>query len=220
LTITLTIRIKAIAKERTGKVQRWILIHTYLKTTKKKLPDDWRLPNLMESKKLDAYFWTGLYKSEVLLNYFKLEPGYKKQHLVWSHGDYPIKADPMAEYFDRLGPHILPEADFLKTAQRDKAVVSSARTKSNMEQKGLLGLEPGFGPNAERITLTKAGKAKAQEIINRAKKKRLPERPVGQRSFFRRVKVLRGFNQSQKGVRNAKRMDRKKHNGKGERMGF
>jgi hypothetical protein len=89
-----------------------------------------------------------------------------------------------------------------------------------MEQKGLLGLEPGFGPNAERITLTKAGKAKAQEIINRAKKKRLPERPVGQRSFFRRVKVLRGFNQSQKGVRNAKRMDRKKHNGKGERMGF
>ncbi len=54
--------------------------------------------------------------------------------------------------------------------QRDKAVVSYARTKSNMEQKGLLDLEPGFGPNAERITLTEAGKAKAQEIIDRAKK--------------------------------------------------
>jgi len=167
------------AEERIGTTQHWILIHTYLKTTKKKLPDDWKRPRLMESKKLGAFFWRGLYKSEVFLNYFQLERGYKMPQWIWDQGDYPIKVDAMAEYFDGRGQHIssearaagrnYTEADYIRDTQRKKAVASYTRTKANMVKKGLIEVEPGLGPNAERITLTKAGKAKAKEIIESEK---------------------------------------------------
>jgi hypothetical protein len=169
------------AKERIGKIQRWILIHTYQKTTYKKLPDDWKFPPKMEPHDLGAFFWSGLYRAEVLLNYFKLIPARKQPRWVWPRGihEEPLRVNDMAMYFDNGYTSDIDRRDperekKLKKrgeteAMRCKAFVSFSRVKTNMRQKGLIEIEPCLGSNAERITLTKAGKAKAKEIIEREK---------------------------------------------------
>ena len=167
------------AKERIGKIQRWILIHTYLKTTKQELPDDWKFPPKMELQELGALFWSGLFKSEVMLNYFKLTPARKKPQWVWPRGTHeePLRVADMAMYFDNGYTSDIDRRDperekKLKkrgeiAATNSKAFVSYPRVKTNMEQKGLIETGSLHGPNAERITLTKAGMAKAKEIIER-----------------------------------------------------
>ena len=93
------------AKERIGKIQRWILIYSYKKTVKRQLPDDWKLPYRIQSDQFDEPFWKHLYKSEVMLNYFELEPSrHAVARWVWNYGDTPVKVDPMAEYFDGMRP--------------------------------------------------------------------------------------------------------------------
>ena len=169
------------AKERIGKIQRWVLIHTYQKTTEKNLPDDWKLPPKTESQDLGVLFWGGLFQSEVLFNYFKLIPSRKQPRWVWPRGtqEQPSRVDDMAMYFDNGYTSDIDRRDperekKLKkrgeiSATHSKAFVLFLRVKTNMKQKGLIEVEPGCGPNAERITLTKAGKAKAKEIIEREK---------------------------------------------------
>ena len=64
------------AKERLSRLQKWILVHTYLKTVKKQLPHGWGQPhgNFKDKKAV-------LLKAEVMTNFFKLvespvRPGY------------------------------------------------------------------------------------------------------------------------------------------------
>ena len=78
------------AAERIGKLERWILIHAYLKIVKGDLPDDWkktrgqkrgeRLPENIKQRITEALKDSPvyLYKSEILLNYFDLKLSYKE----------------------------------------------------------------------------------------------------------------------------------------------
>jgi len=157
------------AKERIGKIQRWILIYSYKKTVKRQLPDDWKLPYRIQSDQFDEPFWKHLYKSEVMLNYFEIEPSrHAVARWVWNYRDTPVKVDPMAEYFDGMRPSRRSrEHEYRREAKRKKATVSYVRTKATMVNKGLIKVEPGLGPNTDRITLTRAGKMKAKELIER-----------------------------------------------------
>ena len=49
-----------------GKVERWILEHTYLKSNKGQMPGGWK--QIDEEKLKDR-----LYRSEIMLNYYELE---------------------------------------------------------------------------------------------------------------------------------------------------
>ncbi len=56
------------AKERIGKLERWILIHCYLKTVKGELPPSWDL-----SRMDNEFYMKALWKYDVLNHYFNLE---------------------------------------------------------------------------------------------------------------------------------------------------
>jgi hypothetical protein len=66
---------------RLGTLQGWILVHAYLKAVKGALPEGWKMPNTWgrdyESvewgRRYRQHYQDRLLKSEVLLNYYRLE---------------------------------------------------------------------------------------------------------------------------------------------------
>lgn len=145
-------------KLRTGKFEQWILIHTYQKTIKRKLPKKWDLPRWLDSTDDDTY-WKHLYKSEVLRNFFKLEYSEKKPFTEF--------ISTIADYFKGCGF----EDDFSRwvdaqhsEARHNRALATYSRTKNRMVEKGLIRTKLGLGPNAEGIALTIKGRKKAKEF--------------------------------------------------------
>jgi hypothetical protein len=144
----LTLRGEKMAKERLSKLQRWVLIHTYLKTVKGNLPSNWREPQATKfsgsyDKDEEKRFRQALFKFEILCNYFNLPfaEWAERKHLRF----------PWASYFRSIGED---------KKSHNQAQVTLFRSLANMEKKGLIQRDNG-------ITLTKAGKNKAEEILKR-----------------------------------------------------
>jgi hypothetical protein len=162
--------VKKMAKIRIGKNERWVLIHCYLKTVKREVPDDWKLPRayclpgspctLKDSEFIsyDDYFWKYLFKSEILLNYFDLK--YSRNR--WR--EFPWQG----EYFKGYGHHQKkdPWYDWDELRKNIKAMVSYLRLSRTLTDKGLISVRRNFGPNSDEIELTEAGKVKAESILN------------------------------------------------------
>ena len=61
-----------------GKLERWILIHGYLKAKKKEMPRDWKKLDGQRKRiedelvKKDIYYFKFLQKEEIILNYFHI----------------------------------------------------------------------------------------------------------------------------------------------------
>ena len=132
-----------------GKTERWILIHTYLKIKHNKLSKDW-----LQFK--DEGLKGQLFRSEVMLNYFQLE---RSTHLLFN-GYWSEK--------------ILKYPKGFKTTKKSKSVyVSYNRTIKSLRTKGYIetwyNLRDGTSEKTEYchsyITLTKAGKVKAKELL-------------------------------------------------------
>ena len=138
------------AKERLSKLQRWVLMHTYFKTVKGKLPSKWREPQAAKfpsahEKKYKKEFSQALFKDEILCNYFNL--AFSEQ----------MERDPLRFRFPWMSRFSSIGED---EKNYNKAQVTLFRSLANMEKKGLI--KRYFG-----ITLTKAGKEKAKEILKR-----------------------------------------------------
>jgi hypothetical protein len=144
------------AQERLSRLQKWILINTYQKTTKKQLPDDWR--DSQAAKYFDTYtkrdqraFWLAIYRQEILANYFDLS------FVNWAKREDLDR--PWSSYFSKVG-------DDKKT--HNKANVTLFRSIVNMIDKGLI------EKDADKITLTKDGRKKAADLWKAASTKDLP----------------------------------------------
>ena len=148
------------AKERTGKIERWILLHTYLKTIAHELPIKWELPRLLENTS-DETYWKHLFKSETLRNFFKLE---------FSKKIPPFESkNAWADYFKGCGyeNEFRRKVDAKKSEDRwRRALVAYTRTRNHMVKKGLVKTKAGVGPNTEGIRLTAKGKKKAKKIYS------------------------------------------------------
>jgi len=149
------------AKERLSKFQKWVLVHTYLKTVKKKLPSGWRPPQINQfsvkhRKKHLKEFSQALFKTEILANYFKLN-FVEVKYFEWGGVKWPEFRYPWSSFFRSTGKDKKPH---------NKAMVSCSRSFTNLTTKGLIN----WGPTEDRITLTEVGKAKAKEIIEREQK--------------------------------------------------
>ncbi len=134
-----------------GKVERWILIHAYLKAMKR-LPDGWQLlPDQRDKSRL--------FKAEVLSNYFRLERS--EELLARSYAAERLK---------------YPNG-FKVTRAYEAALVSYRRATKNLRARGYVDLwtqyfwdkefhkcgELGSGTS---LTLTPSGKSKARELLN------------------------------------------------------
>jgi len=106
------------SKDRLSKLQKWILVHCYLKTIKKQLPDSWKycrgynyVKSSIERRLLSDYdrarqcakidkdrLENYLCRSEILLNYFNLRLSYKEP--FWS--GYSDKFETSKEYKSAL----------------------------------------------------------------------------------------------------------------------
>ncbi len=147
------------AKERIGKNERWVLIHCYLKTIEHKLPDDWKLPRTISKATMRFEF---LYKSEILLNLFHLEPFRHK--MAYYYGE---------EYFKATGYGIWKDGEYkgFTEEQREegliveKARVNYSRIKRQLTNKGLIEVKRGT-LNSDGIRLTNKGKLKARQFLN------------------------------------------------------
>ena len=147
------------AKERIGKNERWVLIHCYLKTVERKLPDDWKLPRTISKATMSFEF---LYKSEILLNLFNLEPF--KHKTAYYYGE---------EYFEVTGYGLWENGNYKGfTAEQkkrglkaEKARVNYSRIKRQLINKGLIKVKRG-SLNSDGIRLTNKGKLKARQLLN------------------------------------------------------
>lgn len=135
-----------------GKFERWILIHTYLKTIKQ-LPEDWESPVELKVRKQDVEsierykkFELYLCKSEVMLNYFdglvlsKYFHDYELQ--MW---DANVKFESNKDY--------------------RKAQVTFSRTTQNLVHKGLIEIK-GLHYLGQYINLTDKGRQKVECLLN------------------------------------------------------
>lgn len=132
-------------------LERWFLIHTYLKTVEGQLPDNWQQ---FEKESLPSR----LYKSEILLNYFQLE----RSKLLICIG-YP-------------GEHLKYPQGFKTTNAYKSALASYRRSYKSLNRKGYInGYYKDFRGKITKcsdwgsgswITLTKFGKVKAEQLIN------------------------------------------------------
>ena len=107
---------------RIGRLERWILIHAYLKK-QDKLPEDWQRPRYYDSVYVISDY---LSKAEILLNYFHLEISQKR----------PAFRKPKVAGGDDLLDR---EHEKFKTTPKYKsALVSYTRTRDQLLSKGLI----------------------------------------------------------------------------------
>lgn len=143
----------------------WILTHCYLKTIKRELPENWKLPRGFNEKHisiassqarsaqkkidlLNTYFWKHLFKSEILLNYYNLKACDKS--LDYSH--FPLAS----EYFSDPCRNCM-ELEH----KRMKAIVEYPRIANLLEYEGFVIIHESHS-NASGITLTEKGRQKAE----------------------------------------------------------
>ena len=73
-------------------LKEWILLHTYLKTVKNKLPDDWIKPaeyrRIYYETNYRQFYQISLFEEEVLLNYYELKPFEKSRSGYHSDAEY------------------------------------------------------------------------------------------------------------------------------------
>ena len=170
-----------------GKIERWILVHGYLKTVTHQLPDDWqRIPK--DNEKF-------LYKREVMLNYFHLEHSetkylqryeYRSSDYLKYHGHEYIFIE--HEKWEFVGAaHCVRRLvsdgkikypDGLKFDKKGKAAhVNYSRVTKSLHAKGYINLWTQWRGDkkphkikdiewwrGDLITLTKKGKDKAKDI--------------------------------------------------------
>ena len=109
-------------KERIGKLEKWILEHLYLKTVKGEVPELWKYPRDYERHRKGGYlsysFDKYLFKSEILLNYFRKLRISKKSVHVW--GDISEK--------------------FKSNKAYSTALSSYSRTVNRLEEKGYINI--------------------------------------------------------------------------------
>jgi len=113
------------AKERTGKLEKWILIHAYKKTVLHELPENWQYPRLYKySQDDDKEFYNNHFLKVDLLNYFDLSLSFRL---------------PKEDYYLKWRPKPL-EEKFENTKEYRSALVSCSRTieKMDKEEKGLI----------------------------------------------------------------------------------
>ena len=132
---------------RIGKLERWILVHAYLKTVNHKVPSTWTYPRRYEPEgrkyhKQTKYHNDVLYKSEVLLNYFS------KLHL--SH---------KLSWFDE-------NEKFYTDKNYKSALATYTRTVKAMEAKGYIEVWTNVGENWTGVHLTYLGKRTAERFLN------------------------------------------------------
>ena len=143
--------------QRIGKLERWILINTYLKTIKDQLPIGWKYPrginkyideiannkchplNMHSRLQTLNLFKPVLTKSEILLNYFNLPVAY-------------------GEAFDK------DRERFKDTEAYRKALVTLSRTLKRLEEKGLIVQGSWAYRAGTNLKLTDAGKLKAERL--------------------------------------------------------
>lgn len=119
-------------KERIGKLERWILIHTYLKTLLLKLPENWISPNGQGSD--EGFDVRGLFKSEILLNYFK--------------------ALPLSSKYTPSSRH----TKFAVTKEYQRALVSISRSINSLQKKQFIEVFTGYFTIWTGIELSNTGK--------------------------------------------------------------
>ena len=143
---------------RIGKLERWILIHAYIKTVKKELPENWKLSRKekhlqnwikesakkgITSKAWDKHlkdYWTYIHRSEILLNYFALDVSYK----------YPLYGN----------------EKFRTTNKYKTALASLSRTLKRMEEKKKISRWYKILEKDVFIKLEDAGKKIANNFLN------------------------------------------------------
>lgn len=125
--------------ERIGKIEKWILTTCYQKTVLKELPESWK-----GTGNNSKHYPDSLTKSDILLNYFKLEPSIVKQ-------SYGIN-------------------EKLKTTiQYKKALVTISRTTKNLQIKNLISeytITRAIYYGGRVYKLTDTGKEKAIKLLN------------------------------------------------------
>lgn len=125
---------------RLGKLEKWILIHCYLKTIEKEVLISWNKPRMFSEKikgeKEGKYLW----KSEILLNYFP---------------NLRLSAKIAASYT---------REKFEATKEYRQALVTLSRTFRQLEAKSLVNIWCVVGSTG--ISLTHAGIEKATELLN------------------------------------------------------
>lgn len=137
-----------------GKIERWILTAAYNKTVKRKLPVDWLQ---LKDERLEKC----LYRSEILLNCFKLE---RSESLLYE--GYPGECLRYPQCF--------------KTTNKSKAAyVSCRRATKSLKAKGYIEMaitQRMVCPGPQKfevveyswtfLILTKAGRTKAKELLS------------------------------------------------------
>ena len=147
---------------RLGKNEKWILIHCYLKTIKRDLPNGWLLPRGYTSYSDNEHFWNYLFKSEILLNLFRLKPSYK-----YPMEEYELYA-PEAEYFRGYGyKDKQKHYDWDEEKRHNSALVRFNCSKNALLRKGLIKVQDNVLPNTLRINLTEEGIKKALTLIEK-----------------------------------------------------
>jgi hypothetical protein len=165
---------------RIGKLENWILIHCYLKTIKKELPNTWKKPrhydyskeirirNLNSSdesikksaefdlKTLESY----LFKYDILLNYFNLQLSYKEG--FWS------------EYNEK----------FKDTREYRSALASLSRTLKNLVDKDLISWWYNDFFRWKGYKLTDKGILKTESILNVNNRKTQPTININKKEVF------------------------------------
>jgi len=114
-----------------GQFERWILIHTYLKTVKKELPADWKYPRGYQRAK-DRY---------ANPRWADLRPRLDIHFSVWS--EHLMRAEILRNYFDlelsnRQSADDIVKECFRQTPAYRAALASLLRTLKRLERKGLI----------------------------------------------------------------------------------
>jgi len=142
-----------------GRFQRWILVHTYLKTVKHELPEDWRTPDgygAAERRWKASPDWLAvqldtwnnhLMRTEILLNYFDLAKS------------------------NRHHPYQAAEQCFLQGPQYKTALAMLARTLMSLHGRYIEWVTwvPGLATRiqqADGCRLTSLGVATAEKLIS------------------------------------------------------
>jgi len=130
-------------KERLSKLQKWILINCYRKTIEK---DNTKLTLLRgysyRNSELDSLYWTYLFRTEILLDYFKCKPDNEK----WTN---------------QKNQHFI--------GRNNSAQVSTTNTLKNLEKKGLVSWMSAVYSGWQGITLTEKGREISLLLISKPK---------------------------------------------------
>lgn len=127
---------------RIGKLERWILTHAYLKTAKHELPYGWKYPRGYKTEKENDRYFNFLFKSEVLLNYFKDLRLSSKE--AWAFGV---------------------REKFRTTKEYKGALASYSRTVGSMGKKDYIEVWIGVDGDWTGIVLTDIGKRIAESFL-------------------------------------------------------